>query len=599
LITQRRRKEMPSAFRFEGGMASASKTEAAFAWIRQGAKVVAMHGIDETGACTCRDSNCRSPGKHPIAALFPKGQHSATTSPAKIREAFRKHPNANLGVILPSGIVVLDVDGPEGSETAKSLKLQPTATVITGRGKHLYFAVEQELPLKTRPLAHIDIKDAHRGIIMVPPSTHHSGKRYRVRRAATAIAQLPQTVIDELALPARVKVDFGGNGHFKAGGRNVELTKIGGSLRFRGLSESAIGAALQAINTAACAPPLEAEEVDRIASSIGRYESASEAAFGWLDDVEESEPQFLAYPYIVKGALTVLDGNMGQGKSTFTCAIAAAVTTGKPPPFVEDIEKGNVLFMSAEDDASRVLKPRLIKAGADTSKVRFQQEPFSLDEKGLTMLRQELAANTPALVVIDPIIAFMKEGADGNKATETMHFMVQIDQLAKEFDTAILIVRHLRKARADHAMHQGIGSISISARVRSGLILAPHPDDPQKRAVAHSKANYSELGPTIVFELENTGPRSHPKLRWHPSDPSLTAEMLLEPPEKERGRPPHERETATAWLENVLRQGPTKKAALDALAEEAGISISTLRRAGDKLRVIKSKDGKDSVWSLG
>lgn len=116
----------------------------------------------------------------------------------------------------------------------------------------------------------------------------------------------------------------------------------------------------------------------------------------------------------MKGALTVLDGNMGQGKSTFTCAIAAAVTTGRPPPFVDNIEKGSVLFMSAEDDPSRVLKPRLMKAGADVSKVRYQEEPFTLDERGLTLLRLELAANTPALVVIDPIIAFMKEGTDGN-----------------------------------------------------------------------------------------------------------------------------------------------------------------------------------------
>ena len=255
--------------------------------------------------------------------------------------------------------------------------------------------------------------------------------------------------------------------------------------------------------------------------------------------------------------------------------------------------------MSAEDDASRVLKPRLIKAGADTSKVRYQEEPFSLDERGLTILRHELAANTPALVVIDPIIAFMKEGADGNKATETMHFMVQIDQLAKEFDTAILIVRHLRKARADSPMHQGIGSISISARVRSGLILAKHPDDPQKRAVAHAKANYSELGPTIVFEMESTGPRSHPRLIWHPSDPTLTAEDILAPPELDRGRPPKERDMAVAWLESVLRKGPTKKATLDSMAEGKGISPSTLRRAADTLRVAKSKDGRDSVWSLG
>ncbi|MCA3459947.1 MAG: hypothetical protein IOD00_06370 [Rhodobacter sp.] len=178
--------------------------------------------------------------------------------------------------------------------------------------------------------------------------------------------------------------------------------------------------------------------------------------------------------------------------------------------------------------------------------------------------------------------------------------MVQIDQLAREFDTAILIVRHLRKARTDHAMHQGIGSISISARVRSGLILGLHPDDPKRlRAVAHAKANYSELGPAIVFELEKTGPRSHPKLRWHPSDEFLTAEMLLAPPEQERGLPPREREIATAWLEDILRKGPVKKAVLDALAEKAGIRPSTFRRAGDALRVMISKDGKESVWSLG
>jgi hypothetical protein len=502
-------------------------------------------------------------------------------------------------VILPSGIVALDVDGIEGVATFKGLNLPSTLSVRTGRGMHHYFSAPQPIPKRKSTLDHIDIKDDQSGYIVVPPSRHHSGKQYRWQKISVPVASLPTTFVEALARPARVTVQFGGEAAFKAGGRNSELTKIAGSLRFRGLSGSAIAGALQAINAAACAPPLDADEVDRIASSVGRYEAGSESAFGWLDDVEESDPKFLAYPYIVKGALTVLDGNMGQGKSTFTCAIAAAVTTGKPPPFIQEIEMGSVLFMSAEDDASRVLKPRLIKAGADTSKVRYQEEPFSLDERGLTILRHELAVNTPALVVIDPIIAFMKEGADGNKATETMHFMVQIDQLAKEFDTAILIVRHLRKARADSPMHQGIGSISISARVRSGLILAPHPDDPQKRAVAHAKANYTELGPTIVFEMQNTGPRSHPRLIWHPSDPSLNAEMLLAPPEQERGRPPRERDTAAVWLESVLRKGPAKKAELDALAEKVGISLGTLRRAGDALRVIKSKDGKESVWSLG
>ena len=56
-----------------------------------------------------------------------------------------------------------------------------------------------------------------------------------------------------------------------------------------------IATALQAINSAACSPPLVADEVDRIADSVCKYDTGSDEAFGWLGDVVESEPQFLAY----------------------------------------------------------------------------------------------------------------------------------------------------------------------------------------------------------------------------------------------------------------------------------------------------------------
>ena len=90
---------------------------------------------------------------------------------------------------------------------------------------------------------------------------------------------------------------------FKAGGRNNELTKIAGSLRFRGLNETAIAGALHAINVAACSPPLDIDEVESIASSVAKYDAGHEGAFGWLEDVEEEEPKFLAYPIYLEGCI--------------------------------------------------------------------------------------------------------------------------------------------------------------------------------------------------------------------------------------------------------------------------------------------------------
>ena len=348
-----------------------------------------------------------------------------------------------------------------------------------------------------------------------------------------------------------------------------------------------------------CSPPLDEGEVSHIAHSIGNYEAGFENAFGSLADVEEEEVQFLAHPYIVKGATTVLDGNMGQGKSTFTAALAAAVTTGKPPPFLETIEQGNVLFLSAEDDPARVLKPRLVENGADVSKVRYQERVFSLDANGMMMLRQEIEAHRPALVVIDPIIAYMDAGVDGNKANDTMRFMVELDLIAREYDVSILIVRHLRKAKADNAMHQGIGSIAASARVRSGLILGIHPYDPSKRAIAHSKANYSEKGPTIVFELCSGEKGRPPIVKWHDVEPDISEDDLLAKPPGTIGRPSEERDFAKEFLREALSRGPVEKAKLDQMASARSITSETLRRAADDMNIVKERGKKGrSVWSL-
>lgn len=591
---------MPNLVRIDGDLLSSSKLTAACAWIDAGAKIVALHGIAENGRCCCGNQECKSPGKHPIAAEFRHGHKSATDSKQKITRVLKAHPTANLGVVLPAHIVVLDVDGPEGKETFEKLKLPKTATVKTGRGTHHYFSTDRPLPEKKLSLKGIDIKDGKSGYVVVPPSDHHSGKQYcRKPGSPPTIAALPPSFIEALQPKQSRRASFEMPGTVTKGGRNNALTSYAGYFRCKGLNGTSLEQVLAAVNRAICSPPLDDDEIARIARSIGSYETGFENAFGSLADVEEQEVQFLAYPYIVKGATTVLDGNMGQGKSTFTAALAAAVTTGKPPPFLAAIEQGSVLFLSAEDDPARVLKPRLVENGADISKVRYQEKVFSLDTNGMMMLRQEIEAHRPALVVIDPIIAYMDADTDGNNANDTMRFMVELDLIAREYDVSILIVRHLRKSKADNAMHQGIGSIAISARVRSGLILGVHPYDPTKRAVAHAKANYSEKGPTIVFELRSREKGRPPVVAWHDADPDLSEDDLLAKPPGNIGRPSEERDFAKDFLRETLSKGPVEKNKLDRMASARSITSETLRRAADDMNIVKERGEKGrSIWSL-
>ena len=251
---------MPKAFQIEGGVRSSSKVKAALAWVRQGAKIVGLHGIDDNGRCTCRRLNCGSPGKHPIAEEFRHGHHSAIRRKSKIQRVFKKYPSANLGVILPPGLVVIDVDGPEGEETFSELDLPKTLAVRTGRGMHHYYVTSEPLPAKLKKLSGIDIKHSNSGYLIVPPSTHHSGENYRWKRAKNAIAELPKTFLQSLARESSVTVQFDAEKVLKAGNRNNELTKIAGSLRFNGHGTSAISGALQGINAAACKPPLDDDE---------------------------------------------------------------------------------------------------------------------------------------------------------------------------------------------------------------------------------------------------------------------------------------------------------------------------------------------------
>jgi len=389
-------------FRITEGMRSARPRRAAIAHAKSGVKVLAVWGISD-GKCDCGVPHCKNAGKHPIPTLFPKGFKDATSDIAFIQKVWTLHPNANVAIVPDGDLGVLDCDGEIGLKTAASLHLPSTVTVLTGRGEHRYFIGFPSEPPKALP--GIDIRAQANGYVCVPPSTHKSGKKYRFADATSELAPYP---MKPAIKQGRISIDPGErSASAREGGRNNKLASIAGSLRNIGLTTNTIKLALLAINPAVCKPPLERDEVSKIARSIGNYPTPTDEAFGNMADVVAEEPKFLFGPYILQGAITILEGAPGQGKSSFCTALTAAVTTGKAVPWSEDIVQGPALIFSAEDDPARVQKPRLLAHGADVSLIRYQSDPFTLDEKGISTLRLEMENTRPRLVIIDPFTTYL------------------------------------------------------------------------------------------------------------------------------------------------------------------------------------------------
>lgn len=149
--------------------------------------IVPAHYVRADGRCSCPNAECSSPGKHP---RFPRWSQRALRTAEAIRAHWRQFPLDNVGIATGSisGVVVLDVDGPEGEATLNALvavhgALPVGPSVRTARGVHYYFAagsvsLHNRAGASGRGLgAGLDIRAAG-GFVIVPPSVHASGHVY-------------------------------------------------------------------------------------------------------------------------------------------------------------------------------------------------------------------------------------------------------------------------------------------------------------------------------------------------------------------------------------------------------------------------------------
>jgi hypothetical protein len=234
-------------------------------------------------------------------------------------------------------------------------------------------------------------------------------------------------------------------------------------------------------------------------------------------DVDRELVRWLWPGRIPRGKVTVLDGDPGTGKSTLTLTIAAKVTTGSPFPDGARPERGDVILLSAEDDIGDTIRPRLEAAGADLARCWVLPDVHPEVEPGkelkepppprppelpadLPLLENLVKSKVAALVIIDPIAAFLSGAVDMHRDQDVRRALAPMVYMAARTGTAVVIVRHMNKGQGT-ALYRGSGSIGIVGAARSGLLVAPDPDDDSRRILASSKSNLAKEPDALAYRI--------------------------------------------------------------------------------------------------
>jgi len=345
-----------------------------------------------------------------------------------------------------------------------------------------------------------------------------------------------------------------------------------------------------------------------------------------LSQVEEERLYWLWRGRIPLGAITLLDGDPGLGKSLLTLDLAARVSTGREmpdgTPGVEGEGPQRVLLFSAEDDPARTILPRLRAAGADLDLVELGQGAWtqrtgkkSLEHRNFLLprdvevLQWKLEEDSnPLLVIIDPLMAFLEGRVNSWRDQDVRAALAPLAKIAQKSWAAIVIVRHLNKAAGASAIYRGGGSIGIIGAARSGLLVAKSPDDPEhERVLASVKSNLGPPMPSMRYQVLATpsvnGVPGVPWVDWK-GECELSATQLLNAAPMGRGEPhPGKTQAAVEWLRAALAEGPRLGREVEREAQTAGIAEGTLRRAREQLDIAYERRGYGAAmqtwWLLG
>ncbi|NNM84600.1 MAG: AAA family ATPase [Phycisphaerales bacterium] len=315
--------------------------------------------------------------------------------------------------------------------------------------------------------------------------------------------------------------------------------------------------------------------------------------------------------YVPCGNVTVLAGEPGIGKSLIALNLAARLSSSRAwpdgtimpeaPKFARMRQPGSMI-LSAEDNASYVVVPRLIKAGADLSKIytpNYMQFPESaiLFPRDAERLFYHCQGSEIGLVIVDHGPAFFgKPFTDDRQRTPTAAH--SLNDLAREMEQAVLVIVHVSKTRYHSAIHRVLGHPALAVMARSVLMAvadrSEENTDPSRRLLVSVKNSYGPPPKPLAYRVRDQ------TIEWlGPAHEGADRDALIHLAPQRPGPDPTHLEKAIEWLIGELAPGPQPYRKIMAKGVAAGFSQRTLLRAKESVAIKSVRIGLEAWnWAL-
>lgn len=228
--------------------------------------------------------------------------------------------------------------------------------------------------------------------------------------------------------------------------------------------------------------------------------------------IESRKPEWLWYPYLPKGKIVLLSAMPGTGKTFFSLYLCSVISRGGI--FFGEPEDTRRLpyfavYQTAEDGVADTLKARL-EMMIPTPDYRYiynvdeSECPLSFSEPD--MIEEILRYKHPALMIFDPLQAYLGADVDMHRANQVRPVMARIGALAEKYNCTMLFVMHHSKMQQSNALYSVLGSVDIPAVARSMLMLDKNPENDEQLILSHSKSSLAQHGQSIIFHIEDGNP---------------------------------------------------------------------------------------------